>query len=182
MQVLNRSDATAATIILNPLTLDSLHGFSTGYVVEYSESRIHRCTYVNETSKTSSTFQDIDTILLTGLNPMEEYCVRIAASTSEGVGPFTNGTNEIPCENYYYQQKIFNPHTFTSSPFSPQISVYDNTLFQLPFSEVDNCGQWKVSYRHEYNICSSTAEEMYSMQASILIKKPAYYFLSYGSA
>ena len=100
VEVLNRLDATSATLTLNPLTLDSLHGFSTGYVVEYSESRAHNmCTHVNESSKTSSRFPDINVILLTGLNPMEKYCVRTAAKTSEGVGPFTNGADEIPCEN-----------------------------------------------------------------------------------
>ena len=99
MKVLNRTNATTATLILIAPTLDSLRGFSTRYVVKYSESQIHNCTLVNEGGKISSIFPDNDTILLTGLNPMKGYCVRIAASTSKGVGPFTNEADEIPCEN-----------------------------------------------------------------------------------
>ena len=109
VKVLNRTNATTATLILIAPTLDSLRGFSTQYVVKYSGSQIHNCTLVNEGS---------NTIQLTGLNPMKGYCVRIAASTSKGVGPFTNEADEIPCENIFYQYKIFNLRTlykFTNS-------------------------------------------------------------------
>jgi hypothetical protein len=117
VKVLNRTNATTATLILIAPTLDSLRGFSTQYVVKYSGSQIHNCTLVNEGSKMSSIFPDNDTIQLTGLNPMKGYCVRIAASTSKGVGPFTNEADEIP--------------------------LYENSFFQLLFSEVDNCEEWK---------------------------------------
>ena len=99
MRILSRTAATTATLIIIPPTLDSLRGYLMGYMVEYSEFATKlRCTSVEESSKTSSMFPD-NTILINGLNPIKEYCVRIAARTSVGVGPYTNGTDEIQCEN-----------------------------------------------------------------------------------
>ena len=102
MKVLNRTAATTATLILVQLTLENLHGFLSGYVVQYSEAQTHGCISDDEGSMISSIFPDNGTILLTGLNPMKEYCVRVAARTSEGVGPFSSGTDVIQCESSFY--------------------------------------------------------------------------------
>ena len=80
-----------------PLTLDELRGFPTSYVVEYAEKEIHKCTHVDPNTNISVLVQGNRTVI-TDLDPLKEYCVRIAASTAVGIGTFTNGTDHIECK------------------------------------------------------------------------------------
>ena len=81
-----------------PLSLDELHGFLTSYVVEYAEKEIQKCTHIDIDQNTKSLWVQEKRAVITHLDPLKEYCVRIAASTAMGTGTFTNGTDHVGCE------------------------------------------------------------------------------------
>ena len=95
ISVLNRTTAHTAQLKWELLSLEELGGFLTNYIVKYNEKEAHDCSDTPpDTSETLLT--EKDNAHIRNLDPSQEYCVGVAASTTKGVGHYSLG--HIPCK------------------------------------------------------------------------------------
>ena len=82
-----RSSATEIQLEWNALSLEQARGHITEYTVRYGQS-VNNCTTVRSVSD-SSVGHNQHSLLLNDLNPQSDYCAAIAASTTAGVGVYS---------------------------------------------------------------------------------------------
>jgi hypothetical protein len=110
---LARTSATIASCHWSPLTIEELRGFLLTYEVIYVQDTSGNCNNARESEGALSVSTTDTNILLTNLDPHQSYCFQVAASTSKGVGSFSQ---------WQYIS------TFESSPFVLSIiGLYDCT-------------------------------------------------------
>ena len=81
--------ATSSSITLQWKAVPCIHqnGNITGYMIEYEEVNVGGWTLIVGGQKERTTGS------ITGLRPMTQYYIRVAAVNSAGIGPFTNTCN-----------------------------------------------------------------------------------------
>ena len=133
-----REDATTGQVSWNLLTLDELGGFFDSYKVIYQELTRHSCADTDVESVTEAFSVTTDHAMITGLNPTAEYCVGVAASTTAGVGNYSQSL--LP-------GKTQRTNVIISEKLLLFVAVHTNFLFQVHFHGVHYCPQWVVSLK-----------------------------------
>lgn len=98
----SRTKASTAIIEWGELSWKELRGVLVSYEIGYnSVGSGDKCSVANsDNNHTTSVHQERG--VLTDLDPGLQYCVRVAAKTSAGIGPFNQAL--IPCRNLCYVQ------------------------------------------------------------------------------
>ena len=83
--IIQRTSAVQVELEWTHLSLEESRGYITGYSIIYAES-VYACSL---TGDEITVITDNDHLQLNELNPRLEYCIRIAASTSNGEGIYS---------------------------------------------------------------------------------------------
>lgn len=92
---LQRTSATSARISWDPIPHQSRNADLTGYHLSFIETVNGTC--VEASSDTSLVLSNENVGFLTNLDPLKEYCARVAGATAYGVGVFGR-LWKIPCK------------------------------------------------------------------------------------
>ena len=139
---LQRTSATSARVDWGHIPHQDRNGDLVAYHLSYSKAVNRTCTVSVEDQLTTIASASDSMGYLSNLDPLYEYCVRVAGATVYGVGVFGRFW-KIPCKSF--TEYLIQVHTMRQHCISDSALVYTNSLFQVRLSGVMNCSQWIVS-------------------------------------